>query len=172
MLGFGPAGFANPTLYHLGDVGGYFFPDFYDVSDGNNGNALEFGAAGFSAGYGYDNASGWGAMFSLTLVPDIALLSTWNGANPPPPAKTLKAVATGTSVKVTWVGPAAASGYLVQGVSFTTGISVPPLLEGKGTTGAIFSGLTPNTFYRFIVTSISAGGATGTAPIIVSTLNK
>ena len=172
LLGFGPAGFANPAIYRLGSLGGYFNPDFYDVYDGNNGNAVEYGAPGFSAGYGYDNASGWGAMFALTLVPDIALLSTLSGVNPPPPAKTLKAVATGTSVTVSWVGPAAATGYLIEGINFTTGISVTPMLEGKGTTSAVISGLTPKTFYEFAVVAVSPGGATGTAPIIVSTLKK
>jgi subtilase family serine protease len=172
LLGFGTAGFANPGLYRLGSIGGYFNPDFYDIFDGNNGNELEYGAPGFSAGYGYDNASGWGAMFALTLVPDIALLPALNGTHPPPPAKTLKAVASGTSVKLSWVGPPAATGYLVQGVNFTTGVSVAPMLAGKATTTAAITGLTPNTFYEFAVTAISTGGATGTAPIIVSTLKK
>ena len=171
-MGFGPAGFANPGLYRLGSVGGYFDPDFYDVYDGNNGNALEYGAPGYSAGYGYDNASGWGAMFSLTLVPDIALLSTLNGSNPPAAPKTLTAVPAGTSVAVNWHASPGANGYLVQGIDGTTGISLSPILVAKGTTTAVFTALTPKTFYEFFVTAVSSGGAAGAGPIIVSTLKK
>ena len=171
-MGFGPAGFANPGLYRLGSVGGYFNPDFYDVYDGNNGNAVEYGAPGFSAGYGYDNASGWGAMFSLTLVPDIALLSTLNGSNPPAAPKTLRAVPASTTVAVSWHASPDANGYLVQGIDVATGISQSPILVAKGTTTAVFTALTPNTFYEFFVTAVSSGGAAGVGPVIVSTLKK
>lgn len=51
-----PAGFINPRLYRLG-AGGSLTSLFHDITTGDNGF---LGVPGYSAGTGYDLATGWG----------------------------------------------------------------------------------------------------------------
>jgi len=64
-------GFANPLLYAIG-LGSSYTVNFHDITSGNNLH--------YSAGKGYDNASGWGSfngahlfasLTSLTLMVDV-----------------------------------------------------------------------------------------------------
>jgi len=55
-------GFANPTFYAIG-VGSSYTADFHDVKVGNNLH--------YSAGPGYDNASGWGSFNGTNLFQSL-----------------------------------------------------------------------------------------------------
>ena len=81
--GRGPIGFANPALYELAQSsGGHSHngnnrSDFHDITVGNN--ALD-SPIGFSAGPGYDLASGLGTPDVANLVHDLATAQA--GGNP------------------------------------------------------------------------------------------
>lgn len=55
-------GFANPSLYAIG-AGSSYMADFHDIKTGNNLH--------FSAGMGYDNASGWGSFNGANLFESL-----------------------------------------------------------------------------------------------------
>ena len=80
--GQGRLGFLNPTLYQMASTG------FIDVTAGNNDL---YGAGGYSAGPGYDMASGLGSpnpatfMSGLCPQPFTATGSTFTVSNPQPP---------------------------------------------------------------------------------------
>ena len=62
----------NPTLYALGQSGA----DVYnDVTVGNNSVPAPFDITGFSAGPGWDAATGWGSPKANNLVPALAAAS-------------------------------------------------------------------------------------------------
>jgi hypothetical protein len=70
----GRIGNANPTIYALGNTTAYYNPTntsvFHDITTGNNDNPCTTGtpncpaggSIGFSAGTGYDLATGWGSV--------------------------------------------------------------------------------------------------------------
>ncbi len=66
--GNGPLGFINPALYQLAQSGAYA-TDFHDIQVGNN--QLVGTPVGFTAGVGYDFATGWGTPDVAKLVPDL-----------------------------------------------------------------------------------------------------
>ncbi len=66
-----PLGFVNPSLYSLATSGSYG-TDFHDITSGNN--ILSGSTIGFSAGTGYDRATGWGTPDAAHLVADLAAL--------------------------------------------------------------------------------------------------
>ena len=166
-LGFAPSGFANPAIYKVATTFGLFYPDFNDVADGSNGDPTVFGIAGFEAGYGYDNTTGWGSFDGLNMIAELALLPIRANKNPPPAPTGLRATETPTSVTLTWTPVAGAKGYLVAGYNYRTFATVVATLQ-KGTTLDV-SGLKAGGTYLFQVLSISAGGYDPSAPIIVST---
>jgi subtilase family serine protease len=85
QAGRGPLGFANAALYGLASSGRHGFgsdsrnsnSDFHDITVGNN--ALD-STVGFSAGPGYDLASGLGTPNVSNLVHDLTTAD--NGGNP------------------------------------------------------------------------------------------
>jgi subtilase family serine protease len=62
--GLGPRGFANPTIYSLSGTG------FHDITVGNN--QLVGTPIGFSAGAGWDDATGWGTPNVANLLAGLA----------------------------------------------------------------------------------------------------
>ena len=62
--GLGPLGFANATIYSLAGAG------FHDITTGNN--ELVGTPVGFTAGTGWDSASGWGTPDVANLLPGLA----------------------------------------------------------------------------------------------------
>ena len=156
-LGFGPPGFANPTIYKLGTGAGQFLPDFTDVAVGTNGLLLSHnGIAGFSAGFGYDNVTGWGSIFGPTIVADIAIAPSFGDKNPPGPATGLEGVVTSTSVTINWTAGTKAGGYAVEAANTHTGSRLANIIVHGTTT--TYNDLAPNTVYEFLVISVSAGG--------------
>ncbi len=169
-LGFGPPGFANPTLYALGNGAGLFQPDFIDIEVGTNGFApLYGGIAGFSAGPGFDNVTGWGTMFGQTITADIAVAASFGGTNPPAAVSGLRGVATSSSITVDWQAARNASGYAIECADTQTGLRLANNIVHKPTTTYI--GLQPNTIYEFVVLSVSTGGDTYSVPIFIKTLS-
>ena len=67
--GKGPIGFANPALYSVAESSGYS-SDFHDITTGNN--QLVGTPVGFSAGSGFDLATGWGTPNVANLVTALA----------------------------------------------------------------------------------------------------
>ncbi len=64
-----PIGFANPALYSIA-VGPRYSSDFHDIQVGNN--ILAGTTVGFTAGLGFDLATGWGTPNVANLVADLA----------------------------------------------------------------------------------------------------
>jgi subtilase family serine protease len=63
----GTIGFINPALYLIGEMPSIYHLAFHDITVGNN--AAEGSTVGFSAGPGWDDASGWGTPNVANLVP-------------------------------------------------------------------------------------------------------
>lgn len=166
-FGFGSLGFVNPALYHLATNVGFFFPDFLDIIDGSNGVNDGYNLPGFMAGINYDNTTGWGSFNGAPLIPDLALITPGTGKSPPGVPTEVKATATSTSVTLSWKPVSGASGYLIAGVNEHTGVTVPNLMQKI--TVATYTGLVPGTAYEFSVASVSKGGLTQAAPVIVTT---
>jgi kumamolisin len=164
-IGLGALGFANPTIYALGDFLQYFGPDFNDIFDGTNGDPAVFGTAGYSAGYFYDNTTGWGSFNGNNLVLDMALFAVDTGSAPPALPTTPKAVSTATSITLSWTPGRHDAGFVVFAYVDNAALTpVPPLLVAGGT--ATITGLTPATYYKLQVTPVSKGGINRTAPFI------
>lgn len=64
----------NPTLYKLGESSSESSV-FNDVTVGDNGVGAPFNITGFSAGSGWDQATGWGSPKANNLVPALAAAS-------------------------------------------------------------------------------------------------
>lgn len=63
-------GFLNPAIYSIGKDGTKYATDFHDITVGNN--QASGTPAGFNAGTGYDDASGWGTPNVTNIVNDLA----------------------------------------------------------------------------------------------------
>ncbi len=63
-------GFLNDKLYGLAKNASTYASDFHDITVGNN--QLVDTPVGFSAGTGYDIATGWGTPNVANLVADLA----------------------------------------------------------------------------------------------------
>ena len=160
-LGFGRIGFANPSLYGLNnhDIAlSHFFLDFNDIADGNNGDFADWGSTGFNAGYNYDNTTGWGSMFGINLIYDLALIPTIGNTAPPPPPNGIKATPAATSISVRWTADTATTAYLAIAYVNNSATTAAALLRRAN--NVVFEGLQPNTSY---VLQIMAIGTTGTA---------
>ena len=68
--GRGSLGFLNDKLYGLAKNSSTYASDFHDITVGNN--QLVDTPVGFSAGPGYDIATGWGTPNVANLVADLA----------------------------------------------------------------------------------------------------
>ena len=167
MLGLGQIGFANPGIYETGPrtpLGGGVFND---IADGTNGDTQVYGIPGYSAGYGYDNATGWGSPFanlgnSLALLP----LRTSN-PNPPPAVTDLHGVTTSTDATIAFKRASGATGYLVQGEATVTQLLTRQVITQRDQ--AVITGLKPSTSYRFAVYAISPGGVTASINLYLAT---
>jgi subtilase family serine protease len=69
----GTIGFINPALYLIGEIPWLYSLAFHDITGGNN--AVAGSSVGFSAGSGWDDATGWGTPNVANLVPLLALLA-------------------------------------------------------------------------------------------------
>ena len=68
-----PLGFLNPAIYKLAESSAYG-SDFNDITIGNN--QMPGTTPGFTAGTGFDDASGWGTPNVANLLPDLVACAT------------------------------------------------------------------------------------------------
>ena len=141
--GLGTLGFANTALYRLG-TGGSRANYFNDITSGNNGF--------YSAGTGYDNASGWGSFKANALIAALAL--------PPAPVVTSALTASGT------VG--AAFGYSITASNSPTSFSAANLPAGLGvnTSNGVISGTPTTAGTKSATISATNAGGTGSATLV------
>jgi subtilase family serine protease len=71
--GGGTVGFLNPALYTIGETPAVYATTFHDITVGSN--AAYPSTVGFTAGPGWDDASGWGSPNVSNLVPWLVALS-------------------------------------------------------------------------------------------------
>ena len=154
-FGFGAPGFANPGLYAVSNGPPLIGPAFKDVADGTNGLVENDQLFGFTAGIGYDNTTGVGTFVGGNLLSDLVLDQVLNGSAPPPAPTGLRATSTSTTADITWSGVNGATGYFVLIVNLATFAETSTLARGHS---AVFTGLTPNSAYQYIVLSASPGG--------------
>jgi len=172
-LGWGDLGFANPTLYALGQgstvgVNGTIVPSFIDVVDGSNGNVNLYHKAGFTAGLGYDNTTGLGSLDADNLMIDVTLYTAFKGFQLPSPKEVHATSVTGTTITLSWTPPESVSDFLVGG---DTNTPFAPVLTN--TSSAKITGLLPNTYYTIFVYPVSKVGINEVAaPIYVRTAAK
>jgi subtilase family serine protease len=163
-LGLGQVGFFNPTLYKVPETNG----GLNDVVDGTNGNANLFpGLPGYSAGFGYDNCTGWGSMFGPLFMYYYLASPTSTGTVSAMP-RGLNATATKTTVTVKWSPVSTANGYIaIIGIS---SFGVVPIEEDvtRGT-GTVLRGLTPNTTYAILLAALDPAGASPFNEIFITT---
>ncbi|CBA17423.1 fibronectin type III domain-containing protein [Xanthomonas albilineans] len=155
-VGLDQIGFANPFLYS--NVNGNTSTINRDILDGSNGNASLFnGAAGFSAGIGYDNTTGLGSLASTSLLVSALVDGNDRSTTPPSEVRGINISTTKASGTLKWTTAANATGYLVVAQNYTTG-EIASYGVTRGTQYTI-QDLTPNTTYQFVVVSVNKGGS-------------
>jgi subtilase family serine protease len=141
--GYGSFGFANPTFYQLG-TGGSHATYFEDITSGSNGY--------YSAGTGYDNASGLGSFHGNNLI----------GALAPAPVPVItsalsKSGTVGTAFSYTITASNSPTSYNASGLP--SGLSV-------NTSNGVISG-TPSAAGTVSATiSATNAGGTGSATLV------
>ncbi len=155
-------GFYNPTLYGLGTTF-YGYYSFHDIRNGSNGDVNEYSIPGYSAGYNYDNASGWGSPFGPNLL--TILLSDVTGDKHPPKAPNgMTGSMTGTTISVAWTPVAGVPGYIAEVVDPYTGaiISSDVTVAPNATFTRIAAKLP---YYAVYLYSINKTGSTEGPPL-------
>jgi kumamolisin len=157
-------GFANPAIYGIGTDPVLAAADFHDIIDGNNGNAALFDEAGYSAGLGFDDVTGFGSMIGDQLLTDLAS-AAYRDVAPPDVPTGFAGVAGAGSVTLGWNKDKGAKGYFVYFVD-----AAQQIFPIAGTTGTSFTvtGLKNGALYEFYLGAVGAGGITYSAyPIYV-----
>jgi kumamolisin len=140
--GFNPLGFANPTLYTLAS-GSSYNTLFNDITSGNNGY--------YSAGTGYDNASGWGSFKGNALI---------NALSPLPAPQNVSTSMIGlSSVTWTWSPVVGVSSYNV----YSATVSPAQFLANLPPSASSFTltGLPPNTTEALTIGAVNVLGDQG-----------
>jgi subtilase family serine protease len=157
-------GNANPTLYALGNKTAYYNPAtasvFHDVTSGSNAMLCTAGSTdcptggsiGYSAGTGYDLATGWGSVDLNNLAND------WNLV-PPLGSGSLAANTSATALVAS------------STASSPTNVTVTPTAPVTVTlTATVTAGSTaPTGFVQFLVNNVPAAG---TSKIALTTANN
>lgn len=158
-------GFYNPLAYYLG-LNSY---GYNDVIEGDNGDISDYGIAGFNAGRGFDNVSGWGSLDNNIYAFNL-LVTQFGTGQPPGVPHGVTATPTSGSVKLTWTPSTNTNGYLIQVVpqanyfvhfnAVTTGNSV------------VVPGLAADTLYSASVLSLNLNGAAGGNSVLFTTKSQ
>ena len=149
-------GFFNPLAYAIGinKTGTY-----HDVRSGTNGLPNGGLPAGYTAGFGYDDVTGWGSIQDDFLL--ISMFQVGAGVGSPPALATrIHAVPGSTSVAVTWHRAAGATGYLVT-ITLPDPSNPAYFVAQAVTQGNALNvtGLSAKTPYLVFVTAVGAGGS-------------
>ncbi len=149
-------GYFNPLVYSIGlnAVGTY-----HDVLSGTNGLSSGGLPAGYAAGYGYDDVTGWGSIQDYFLLINMFRLGAGVG-DQPDQARRIHPVPASTSVAVTWKPAAGATGYLVT-ITLQDPLNPAYFVAEAVTQGTSFdvTGLSPGAKYLVFVTAVGAGGS-------------
>jgi hypothetical protein len=157
-------GNANPTLYALGNKAAYYNPTttsvFHDVTSGNNAILCTVGSTdcptggsiGYSAGTGYDLATGWGSVDLNNLATDWNLVTPLGSGSLAANTSTTALVASSTT-------------------SSPTNVTVTPTVPVTVTLTATVTGgsTAPTGFVQFLVNNVPAAG---TSKIALTTANN
>ena len=150
-------GLVNPTLYTLASNSATYGSAFHDITTGNNdclgGSALCNGDIGFSAGPGYDQATGLGS------VDVYKLASAWPASSGPPPTL----IATTTTILASNSAPdVGVSDNFTISVTANTGTGTPTgtVTLTVDTNAAVTEDLTSNGTYVYPYTFTTAGSHT------------
>jgi kumamolisin len=168
-FGFGQLGFFNPAVY----IAAPTYGGFNDILDGTNGDAQLYGdngIPGYTAGYLYDNTSGYGSPEPYTLGYLAFLPAFVNNTNPPPTPNGVKAVAGSTEVTLTWTPSSGASGYLVDATNLKDFGQRLPVIVTQDHRAKI-QGLAPGTNYGLQVLAVSPTGWSSTFVFVSTTTN-
>jgi len=158
-------GFFNRALYALGTSYVSYFA-FHDVRNGSNGNANEYGIAGYSAGYNYDNVSGWGSPQGATEL-QLLLTDAVGYKAPPEPATGLAGTMTGSTISVSWQATKGVPGYLVEVIDPYTGAVLASSLTVQPT--ATFTDVPKGlAYYAVGLYSIGVAGITQDDPLYLT----
>jgi len=157
-------GNANPTLYAMGNKAAYYNPTttsvFHDVTSGSNAMLCTAGSTdcptggsiGYSAGTGYDLATGWGSVDLNNLATDWNLVTPLGSGSLAANTSTTNLVATTSTSSPTSVTVTPAAPVTVTLTATVTGGSTAP-------TG----------FVQFLVNNAPAAG---TSKIALTTANN
>ena len=157
-------GNANPTLYALGNKAAYYNPTttsvFHDVTSGSNAMLCTAGSTdcptggsiGYSAGTGYDLATGWGSVDLNNLATDWNLVTPLGSGSLAANTSTTALVASSTT-------------------SSPTNVTVTPTVPVTVTLTATVTGgsTAPTGFVQFLVNNVPAAG---TSKIALTTANN
>jgi kumamolisin len=163
IVGRPHVGFYNPALYELGTNYVSYYA-FHDVRNGSNGDANEYDhIPGYSAGYNYDNVSGWGSVAGAAGLQ--LLLEDAVGYKKPPAAATgLAGTMVGSTISVTWVAGKNVPGYLVEVIDPYNGTVLESTLAVTPT--ATFTGVPKGlAYYAVGLYSLGKDGITENAPV-------
>jgi subtilase family serine protease len=174
-LGFNQIGFANPAIYAVMETpitSALVQGDFHDIVDGNNGNIYLYNnVPGFTSGFSYDLASGWGTPNTRNLLLDMALQPVIKNVTPPGPATKITVKATATTITVGWKPAADATGYFVLAYGLLPGAdpAMPFVATGNS---VLLTGLTSNLEYELAVYSVGPHGYTQSGTYYIVTDKK
>ena len=131
-------GNANPTLYALGNTTAYYNPTsssvFHDVTAGSNAmqctagskDCPNGGSTGYSAGTGYDLATGWGSVDLSNLATDWTLVTPLGSGSLAANTSTTTLAASSTTSSATNVTVTPAAPVTVTLTATVTGGTVTP----------------------------------------------
>jgi subtilase family serine protease len=159
-------GFFNPTWWLL-FVNSYISP--LDIIDGSNGNANLFGTAGYNAGPGYDNCTGWGSLWGAGLA--FTLLTTGNQLQTPPGfLNGLHGDVDTSSIRLVWKPTSGATGYVIDVILLNSGGGATLSQQtyiAKGETLEV-KGLFPKTTYEALVAAVNPGGSSASGLVFTT----
>ncbi len=155
-------GFANPLIYSLGAAAF----GLNDVSDGTNGNPTIYGLPGYSAGYGFDDTTGFGSINVNAYTYPVLVGAHAPGARPGL-VHGITADPTSKSVTVNWAAAANATGYLV---TVRAANDAGPVINAVTMhDGVVVGGLKAGEAYYLYVTSLNPSGSNSPAAVFFST---
>jgi subtilase family serine protease len=122
----GGLGNVNPMIYGLANSG-FYSQVFHDITSGNNNSSCVVGtkdcpnggSIGFSAGGGYDRATGWGSLDVNNFV------NSWSQVTPAGTGSTIGTLASSTTVSTSSAACGISSGNTVLNIRVTGSGSVP-----------------------------------------------
>jgi subtilase family serine protease len=154
IVGLGRFGLINPDLYFLE----FTYPSLHDVNDGSNGDAILYGGiAGYNAGPGFDDCTGWGSMFGELFAANSLVEHPTIIGNVPPPPTGFSGTASKTTADLKWTETPRTKGYLIELTDTDTQAVTFYIAAG---TSVQLTGLTAKTTYVASLFPVNKNGTT------------